>query len=125
MIELLPQPAPHVVAYRIGGTIDAVSLARVFDALDAALDAHATVNLYAEVIGLGGITLEALLKDVARSLKLLGRLNRFDRYAVVTDAAWLKTVAGLEGKLIPGLTIRTFGLDEAESARAWVIGTEA
>ncbi|MDX1420520.1 MAG: STAS/SEC14 domain-containing protein [Rubricoccaceae bacterium] len=122
MVELLPPPAPHVVAFRVGGTLDARAIERVVGAVEDALAEHATVDLYAEVVDLRGATLHAVLKDVVEGLKLLPRLKRFARYAVVTDAAWLKTVAGLEDKLIPGLAIRTFGLAEAEAAQAWVAG---
>lgn len=125
MTELLPPPAPHVVAFRIGGTLDADAIARVFTAIEDALAEHETVHLYAEIIQLGGLSLEALLKDTVASLKLLPRLGRFGRYAVVTDARWIQKAAGLEDRLLPGLTIRAFSLDEAEAARAWVASLAA
>lgn len=125
MIELLPNPAPHVVAFRIGGKVKADETQRVFDAINDHLDAHATVNLYAEIINLGGITLDALIKDTARSLGLLGHLRQLGRYAIVTDTKWIRTAAGIEGKLIPGLEVRAFGLSESDAATAWVAGTGA
>jgi hypothetical protein len=120
MLEVLAAPAPHVVAFRVGGKLTAREVERVFDALDDALDHHETVNLYAEITGLSGLTLEALVKDTAKSLGLLGRLKRFGRYAVVTDAKWIQKAAGIEDRLIPGLEIRAFPLVESESAEAWV-----
>ena len=122
MLELLPGPAPHVVAFRVGGKLTAREVERVFDALDDALDLHETVNLYAEITKLSGLSLEALVKDLAKSLGLLGRLNRFGRYAVVTDARWIQKAAGIEDRLIPGLEIRAFPLAESEAAGAWVTG---
>jgi hypothetical protein len=122
MLELLPGPAPHVVAFRVGGKLTAREVERVFDALDDALDLHETVNLYAEITKLSGLSLEALVKDLAKSLGLLGRLNRFGRYAVVTDARWIQKAAGIEDRLIPGLEIRAFPLAQSEAAGAWVTG---
>jgi len=122
MVELLSAPAPHVVAFRVGGTLTAREVERVFDALDDALDLHETVNLYAEITKLSGLSLEALVKDLAKSLGLLGRLSRFHRYAVVTDARWIQKAAGFEDRLIPGLEIRAFPLAESEAAEAWVTG---
>ena len=122
MTELLPSPAPHVVAFRVGGVIGKEEITRVFDAIEDALATHETVDLYAEIVDLKGASLQALLKDVVAGLKLLPRLNRFGRYAVVTDAQWLKSVVGFEDKLIPGLDMRTFALDDAEAAEVWVTG---
>ena len=122
MLELLPGPALLVVAFRVGGKLTAREVERVFDALDDALDLHETVNLYAEITKLSGLSLEALVKDLAKSLGLLGRLNRFGRYAVVTDARWIQKAAGIEDRLIPGLEIRAFPLAESEAAGAWVTG---
>lgn len=122
MIELLPAPAPHVVAFRVGGTLTAREVERVFNALDDALDLHETVNLYAEITALSGVSLAAFVKDLAKSLGLLGRLKRFGRYAVVTDAQWIQKAANIEARLIPGLEIRTFPLAESEAAEAWVTG---
>lgn len=121
MLELLPAPAPHVVAFRVGGTLTGGEVERVFTALDDALAEPGTVNLYVEITGLSGLTLEALVKDTAKSLRLLGRLDRFGRYAVVTDTRWIRTAAGIEDRLIPGLEVRAFPLAESEAARAWVM----
>ncbi len=97
----------------------------MFDTIDAALDEHETVNLYAEIINLGGVTLAALVKDTAKSLGLLGHLRQLGRYAIVTDTKWIRTAAGIEDKLIPGLEVRAFGLSESRAAEAWVAGIEA
>ena len=122
MVELRPAPAPHVVAFRVGGKMTAREVERVFNALDDALDLHETVNLYAEITKLSGLSLEALVKDLAKSLGLLGRLKRFGRYAVVTDAQWIQKAANIEDRLIPGLEIRAFPLAQSEAAGAWVTG---
>src|SRR5690554_5493170 len=124
MLELLPTPTPNVVAFRIGGTLDADELDRITAAIDAALRTQEQVSIYAEAVNLGGITLEALLKDVAYGLKQIGNLRRYARFAVVTDAQWLRTIAGIEDKLFPGIEIRTFALDEGEAAMACVIHPE-
>lgn len=122
MLELLPAPAPHVVAFRVGGTLTAREVERVFNALDDALDLHGTVNLYAEITALSGVSLAALVKDLAKSLGLLRRLDRFGRYAVVTETQWIQKAASIEDRLIPGLEIRAFPLAQSEEAVAWVTG---
>lgn len=125
MYGLLPPLAPHVVAYRIGGTIEADTIEDVFAAIDDALERNPTVHLYAEIESLGGMTLDALVRETASGLRLLPRLRRFGRYAVVTDTAWIQTAVRLEDWLFPGLALRAFGFEEAEEARAWVLETPA
>ncbi len=122
MIELMSNLAPHVVAFRIDGSMAAEDVEGIFDTIEKRLGANEAINLYAEIVDLGGMTLGALLEDLARSLGLLGRLGQIGRYAVVTDTAWIRTVAGIEDTLLPGLTIRTFGLDEHDAAAEWVVG---
>lgn len=60
------------------------------------------------------------LEFLPRLFKLLGQ---FDRCAVLTDEAWLRTAADIEGALIPGLEIKGFGLEEIETAENWLAGT--
>lgn len=124
MLELLPTPAPHVVAFRAGGTINAADFDRVAAAIDAGLRTREQVSVYAEIVNLGGFTLEALLKDIVYGLKQIANLRQYARYAVVTDAQWLRTAADFENKLFPGIEIRTFALEDDEAAMDWVAHAE-
>ncbi|WP_067520060.1 STAS/SEC14 domain-containing protein [Endozoicomonas ascidiicola] len=67
------------------------------------------------------------LSAVAIKLRHLPELfkciQKFDRAAVVTDKKWLQTVAELEGKLMPGLEIKGFDLDNFSAAEAWLAGS--
>lgn len=55
--------------------------------------------------------------------KLFGLLGKFDRCAVLSDEAWLRTAADIEGALIPGLEMKGFEMDEAEAAEKWLAET--
>ncbi|WP_394181051.1 STAS/SEC14 domain-containing protein [Yoonia maritima] len=52
--------------------------------------------------------------------KLFGLLGKFDKCAVLSDAAWLRTAAEIEGAIIPGLAIKSFEPTEIEQAEAWL-----
>lgn len=52
--------------------------------------------------------------------KLFKMLGRFDRCALLTDTAWMRTAAEVEGHLIPGLEIKGFEMKEAEAAEKWL-----
>jgi hypothetical protein len=120
MIELLPSPGPDVVAFRAGGTLTERDIERAWAAMDAALDESARIGLYVEVVDLTGVTLAGLVKDLTLGLKNLGKLKHFRRIAVVTDAAWIRTAAAIEDKLLPGIEIRTYPTEEDEVAVAWL-----
>ncbi|HIG75208.1 MAG TPA: STAS/SEC14 domain-containing protein [Bacteroidetes bacterium] len=120
MLELLPSPGPDVVAYRAGGTITERDIERAWAAMDAAIDESHRIGLYVEVVDLSGVTLAGLVKDLTLGLKNLGKLKYFRRVAVVTDAAWIRTAAGIEDKLFPSIEIRTFETAEDGAAMAWL-----
>lgn len=120
MIELIPSSAPNVVAFRAGGTVTAADIEKTWGAIEIALAEASEIGLYVEVVQLGGFTLDALIKDIALGLKQLGHLKRFPRVAVVTDSKWVGTVAEIEGKLLPGVEIRTFATTDDEAAMAWL-----
>lgn len=120
MLELLPSPGPDVVAFRVSGKVTKEDVELAWASLDAALDEAETIGLYAEVVDLGGVTLTGLVEDLAHAIKALGEWHRFARYAVVSDKAWLRTLADVEGKLLPGIEIRTYTPEESEAAIAWL-----
>lgn len=120
MLELLPSPGPDVVAYRAGGTITESDIERAWAAMDAAIDESERIGLYVEVVDLTGVTLAGLVKDLTLGLKNLGKLKHFRRVAVVTDAKWIRTAAGIEDKLFPSIEIRTFETAEDGAAMAWL-----
>ena len=54
-------------------------------------------------------------------LPLLFRMVRhFDRAAILADEAWLRRISEWESKLVPGLEIKAFPLDEEEAAERWL-----
>jgi hypothetical protein len=58
--------------------------------------------------------------EFSRLPKLFGLLGKFEKCAVLSDAAWLRTAAEVEGALFPGITIKAFKMDEEEAAEAWL-----
>lgn len=65
-------------------------------------------------------TMGAVGVELSRLGRLFGLLGKYDRCAVLSDHSWLRTVAEIEGALLPGLAIKSFHLDERTAAEAWL-----
>ncbi|WP_372609424.1 STAS/SEC14 domain-containing protein [Halomonas sp.] len=120
MLELIPHPADHVVAMRVGGIVTAQELQRAIDAIEAAKRDHPMISMVAELDDLRWMTLTALLKDIGYGLTQLGNLDRYHRAAVITDKAWITHIAQLEDRLFKAMEIRTFPSREHAAAMQWV-----
>lgn len=114
------KPAPNRLDITLSGELDAIALETGLEALvEAAEGIEHGVMLYRipdfEMPTLGAFGVEM------RFLPSLFRLvARFDRCAVVTPSAWLRTAAEVEGVLIPGLAIRAFEPGQEAAAEAWL-----
>ncbi|MCF2904357.1 STAS/SEC14 domain-containing protein [Octadecabacter sp. CECT 8868] len=62
----------------------------------------------------------ALVAEMLRLPKLFKVIHHFDVCAVVTDIAWVRTAAEVEGAIIPGLVIKAFTSDQEADAEAWL-----
>jgi hypothetical protein len=62
----------------------------------------------------------ALAVEFGRLPQLLGLIGKFDRCAVIAGEQWIRTVAAIEGALMPGLTIKTFSPAQRDDAEAWL-----
>ncbi len=67
-------------------------------------------------------TLGAMAVEFYRMPKLLGLISKFDKCAVISDTAWIRTAAEIEGAVIPSLAIKSFELSESNAAEAWLGG---
>lgn len=70
-------------------------------------------------------TMGALGVELQLMPKLFGLLGKFDRCAVVSDTAWVRTAAEVEGALIPGLEIKSFPNASMQAAEEWLDGAGA
>lgn len=118
MIEPIPLPIDNVVGFRIDGKISADDISRITDLIEARLKRHQKLRVYAEVERFSGMSVEAFLKDVTFSLR---HLRDFEREAIVSDTAWLRTLAGIGGRMFPGIEVRHFSKSEKDEALEWII----
>ena len=119
MIELLDSP-PHVLAYRISGTIDAEDYDAVIAALDAKLATHPRIGVFADMAGFTDMTAGAWAKDIRYHMGHFGDWSRFPRCAVVTDKQWLRVMVQWLDPLFPQFEAKVFAPGEEAQAMAWV-----
>ncbi len=117
MIELLQMDADPVTGLRVRGRIETRDFDAVVGLLDEKFQRHEKLQIYAQIESMGGISLEAFLKEIQYSLR---NFRRVDKEAVVSDKGWLKTFVSLADKPFPSIEARHFSFEEKAAAQAWV-----
>ncbi|MCR9110846.1 STAS/SEC14 domain-containing protein [Marivita sp. XM-24bin2] len=116
----ITKPETNRVDIDLSGRISSEEMATgLDDLLEMSQDVNKGIMLYT-ITSFPFPDLGAIAVEMARLPKLFGLLGRFDRCAVLSDAAWLRTAAEVEGALIPDFDIKSFDLDERDTAEAWL-----
>lgn len=117
-------PAPNRVDLHIAGQIDATQMRVGLDKLVAASEDVTKGLMYYEITDFTLPTPGALMVEFGQLPRLFSLIGRFRRCAVVSDAAWIRNAAEIEGRVFPGLTIRSFTPAERDAAEAWLIAED-
>ena len=116
----ITKPSANRVDIELSGKIDSDEMARgLDDLLEKSQDVNSGIMLY-RIVSFAFPDMGAIAVEMARLPKLFGLLGRFDRCAVLSDAAWIRTAAEIEGALFPGIDIKAFDLDDDAAAEAWL-----
>ena len=119
MFEIIEKTANRL-DITIKGQIDAEEMRTSLDALFAKSDGiQGGVMLY-RISDFSIPTLGALGVEMTQLPQLFGLIGKFKKCAVLTDAAWIRKAAEVEGVLIPGLMIKGFDVDDEAGAEAWL-----
>ncbi len=121
MLEILPG-ADDVIAIKLSGRLTKDDIGRCYDLLEAALDRNIKTHLFVEMDERWSWDGNGLFQDIQRGIKLIGRLEKMGRVAVVSDQTWVRWAAKIESALLPHISYRTFKLDQRDAALAWVEG---
>ena len=102
------------------GKIDSETMATMLDRLLELGEQFERGNMLYRIGDFQMPTLGALGVEFARLPKLLKFLGKIDKIAVLCDKEWLQKIAEVEGKLIPGLDMKSFDLDDEDDALEWL-----
>ena len=116
---------PAVLALSFRGHLSREDIGECFTLLEPSLAGPEKLNLLVEAIGLSGIDSEVLFEDLGRGLRLMLKLERFGRVAIVADQDWIRFLSRVESALLPGISYRTYLGHERVQALDWVEGRDA
>ena len=107
------------------GIVDRGDVRAAAEALEAALDGDGRATLLVDLRGVEDVTMKAFAADVAATGRLLPKLARLERVAVVGDASWLDALARGQRSALPRLRVRAFEADGIDAARRWLGADDA
>jgi hypothetical protein len=64
----------------------------------------------------------AIAVEFQQMSKLFSLIGKFEKCAVLSDASWIRTAAGIERAVIPSLQIKSFALSARKAAENWLDG---
>ena len=118
----ITKTGPKRLEIDLSGHLDADAMAKGLDDLIAKSEGITGGEMLYRIPVFAMPSLGAFGVEFTRLPKLFGLLGKFDRCAVLTDVAWLRTAAEVEGALIPRLEIKAFPLSEEAQAENWLSG---
>ena len=108
------------VHVEFGGKIDRDQVTKVLDEMFAAIADRELGLLMYRIGKLEMPTLGAIAVELKNLPKIFRLVQKIDRIAVVCDQGWIQTATEIEGKLIPGLKMKSFGLNKENAAIEWL-----
>jgi hypothetical protein len=111
-----------VVRVAVSGRVAEGDIAPIVDRLEAELAHRPQTHFLVEVDGFAGLDAAACTAELRRAMRLLGRLDRFGRIAIVSGQRWIRWASRIESALLPGIGYEIFEPAERDRALAWVRG---
>ena len=108
----------------IDGRITADEMRTGLDTFMAMLPEEGQMSFLYDVREFAFPEMEAVAEKIRDLPTLFKALGRMKKIAMVADPAWLRTVAEVEGMLVPGLTIRSFEPKDRADAEAWLLSDD-
>jgi hypothetical protein len=104
----------------MSGKLDAVETTQILDTLIEQAKGIENGRMLIDVEDFQLPTLGAFKIEFSRLPELFRFTGQFSRAAVLSGEAWVNALSTVEGKLIPGLAIRSFRRDQRYQAESWL-----
>jgi hypothetical protein len=119
-IHRLESPRPTLLAFEIRGKIAKPDIEAMAHQIDQAFDAYDRIDILLIMAPFEGMDAAAAFDGEALAAQARS-LRHVRKYAVVGAPAWARAMIEVSDKLSP-VEAKTFGLEEAAEAWAWVEG---
>ncbi len=116
------KPSANRVDIELSGALDAEAMRSALDHLIEKSEGITHGKMLYKIADFEMPTLGAMAVELQRMPKLFSLISKFERCAVLTDTAWIRTAAEIEGAVIPSLEIKSFALADIVAAEAWLDG---
>lgn len=114
----IPTDQPDVVAFEISGPFDGAALDPIIARIDELADRGSNFDMLARVKRFEGFDPRLLTRSGLFTMKV-NAIRHLDRYAIVTDATWLRTLARAVSEVMP-MEVRVFTMEQEADAWAWL-----
>lgn len=114
------KPRPNRLTIELSGALDAEEMKSALDHLIEQSKDISNGRMLYTITDFEIPTLGAMAAEFQRMPKLFRLIENFEKCAVLSDTAWIRTAAEFEGAVLPSLKIKSFTLDEVEAAEAWL-----
>ncbi len=116
------KPSADRVDIELSGALDAEAMRSALDHLIEKSESITHGKMLYTISDFEMPTLGAMAVELHRMPRLFSLTSKFDKCAVLSDTAWIRTAAEIEGAVIPSLAIKSFALADAKAAEAWLDG---
>ena len=104
----------------ISGKLDADAMTGMIDELVAQSTGIESGRMLIDIEDFQMPTLDAIRIEMSRLPEVLRFSRQFSRAAVLSGETWVNVISTVEGKLIPGLAIKSFRRDQRYQAESWL-----
>lgn len=109
------------VDLELDGVLDAATMRDALDQLVTQTEGMEAGRMLYTIRDFAMPTIGALGVEFGYLPKLFSLIGKVKKVAVLTDIAWVRGAAEVEGALIPGTEINAYGLDARDEAEAWLM----
>lgn len=114
------KPSANRVDIELSGALDAEAMRSALDHLVEKSEGITHGKMLYKVLDFEMPTMGAMAVELQQMPKLFSFIGKFDKCALLSDTAWIRTVAEIEGAVIPSLEIKSFALADTKAAEDWL-----
>ena len=116
------KPSANRLDIELTGALDAEAMQSALDHLIEESESITHGKMLYKFFDFELPTLGAMAVELHRMPKLFGLIGKFDKCAVLSDTAWIRTAAEIEGAVFRSLEIKSFALADTMAAESWLDG---